>query len=135
MTQMISKRGGQKLREVYNESFKKVLGKKRRVKNDWISGKTSYRKIEERRGLKEKIGCTRSASIKERVAAVYAMKDKEVKASARADKRRWLNDLAEDTEAADRNNCCGDLHQLTRKIDGRGSNMTTIKYIKRASYL
>ena len=132
---MISKSGGQKLKEVYNESFKKVLGNKRRVKNDWIRGKTSYRKIKERRGLKEKIGCTRSASIKERVAAVYAMKDKEVKASARADKRRWLNDLAEDAEAADRNNCCGDLHQITRKIDGRGNNMTTIKYIKRASYL
>jgi len=32
-----------------------VLGEKRRVKNDWISGKT-YGKIEERQRLKGKIG-------------------------------------------------------------------------------
>ena len=31
---------------VYNESAKKVLGGKRRVKNDWISGET-YRKMEQ----------------------------------------------------------------------------------------
>ena len=57
----------ERFKEVYNESAKKVLGEKRRVKNNWISGKT-YRKIEERRGLKEKIGFTRSAHMKERAA-------------------------------------------------------------------
>jgi len=55
------------------------------------------------------------------------MKDKEVKASARADKWRWLNDLAEEAETAARNNCSGDLYQLTRKIAGQGRNVTTIK--------
>ena len=88
------------------------------MKNDWISGKT-YRKIEER--------CTRSARMTERVAAAYSAKDREVKASARADKRRWLNDLAEEAETAARNNCSGDLSPLTRKIAGQGRNMTTIK--------
>jgi len=69
---------------VYNESTKKVLGEKRRVKNDWISGET-YRKIVERRRLKQKIGSTRSARLKERATSAYVVKDKEVKASARAD--------------------------------------------------
>jgi len=50
--------------------------------------------------------------MKERAAAAYAVKDKEVKASARADKWRWLNDLAEEAETAARNNCSGDLSQL-----------------------
>ena len=54
-------------------------------------------------------------------------KDKEVKASTRADKQRWLNTLAEEAETAARNNCSGDLYQLTRKIAGQGRNMTTIK--------
>ena len=63
------------------------------MKSDWISGET-YRKIEERRRLKEKIGCTRSAGLKERATAAYVVKDKEVKASARADKRIRLNNLA-----------------------------------------
>ena len=49
----IEERWGQ-FKEVYNESANKVLGGKRRVKNDWIRGET-YRKIEERRRLKEKI--------------------------------------------------------------------------------
>jgi len=113
-------------KEVYNESAKKVLGEKRRVKSDWISGKP-YRKIEERQGLKAKIGCTRSARMKERAADAYAVKDKEVKASTRADKQRWLNDLAEEAETAARNNCSGDLYHLTRKIAGQGRNITTIK--------
>jgi len=117
-------------KEVYNESAKKVLGEKRRVKSDWISGKT-YRKIEERLGLKAKIGCTRSAHMKERAAAACAVKDKEVKASTRADKQRWLNDLAEEAETAARNNCSGHLYQLTRKIAGQGKNMTTIKELER----
>ena len=94
--------------------------------NDWISGET-YRKIEERRRLKEKIGSTRSVRLKKRATAAYALKDKEVKASARADKRRRLNNLAEEAEMAARNNCSGDLYQLTGKIAGQERNMTTIK--------
>lgn len=123
-----------RFKKACNESAKKMLGEKRRVTNNWISGKTSYRKIEERRGLKEKMGCTRSARMKERAAGAYEVKDKEVKGSARADKRRWLNDLAEEVETAAKNNCIGDLYQLTRKIAGRRRNMITIKD-KRASFL
>ena len=43
------------------------------MKNVWISGKT-YTKIKERRELKEKIGCTRSARMKERAAAACSEK-------------------------------------------------------------
>ena len=121
----IEERWGQ-FEAVYNESAKKVLGGKRRVKNDWIRGET-YRKIEEQRRLKEKIGSTRSARLKERATAAYALKDKEVKASARADKRRRLNNLAEEAGMTARSNSSGDLYQLTRKIAGQGRNMTTIK--------
>ena len=67
----IEERWGQ-FKKVYNESAKKVLGEKRRVKNDWISGET-YREIEERRRLKEKIGRTRSARLKERAEASEKM--------------------------------------------------------------
>ena len=63
------------------------------MKSDWISGE-NYRKIEERRRLKEKIGCKRSARLKERATAAYVVKDKEVKVSTRADKRKRLNNLA-----------------------------------------
>ena len=121
----IEERWGQ-FKKVYNESAKKVLGEKRRVKNDWMSGET-YRKIEERRRLKEKIGRTRSACPKERATAAYAVKDKEMKTTAQADKRRRLNNLAEEAETAARNNCSGDLYQLIRKIAGQRRNMTTIK--------
>ena len=73
------------------------------------------------------MGSTRSARLKERATAAYVVKDREVKASARADKRRRLNNLVEEAEAAARNNCSGDLYRLTRKIAGQGRNMTTIK--------
>ena len=112
-----------RFKEIYKGSAKKVLGVKRRVKNDWIIGET-YRTIEQRRTLKRKIRCTRSARLKERAAAAYAVKDNEVKAHAREDKRRWLNDLAEEFAL---NNFSGDLYQLIRKIAGQGRNMTVIK--------
>ena len=50
-----------------------------------------------------------------------------MKASARADKRRRLNNLSEEAETAARNNCSSDQYQLTRKIAGQRRNMTTIK--------
>ena len=80
-----------------------MLRGKRRVKNGWISGET-YRKIEERRRLKEKTGSARSVRLKERATAAYALKDKEMKASARSDKRRRLNNLGEEADMAARNN-------------------------------
>ena len=103
-----------------------MLGEKRRVKNDCISGET-YTRIEERRRLKEKIGRTRSTRLKERATAACAVKDKEEKVSARADKQRRLDNLAEEAETAARNNCSDDLYQLIRKIAGQRRNMTTIK--------
>lgn len=113
-------------KKVCNESAKRVLEEKIRMKNDWISGET-YREIEKRRKLKEKIGSTRSAHLKERATAAYVVKDKEVKASARVDNRRKLNNLADEAETVARNNCSGDLCQLTRKVAGQRRNMTTIK--------
>ena len=121
----IEEKWGQ-FKKVYNESAKKVLGEKGRVKNDCISGET-YRKMEGQGRLKEKIGRTRSCRLKERATAAYAVKDKEVKTSARADERRRLKKLAEEAETGARNNCSGDLYQLIRKIVGQGRNMTTIK--------
>ena len=50
-----------------------------------------------------------------------------MKASARADKWRRLNSLAEEAETLARKNCTSDLYQLTRKIAGQRRNMTTIK--------
>ncbi len=92
----------------------------------WKGIGETYKKSEERRGLKGKLGSTRFVRLKESATAAYAVKDQEVKASARADKRR-LNNLAEEAETAARNNCSGDLYRITRKIAGQGRNMTTIK--------
>ena len=50
-------------KDVYIECVKEMVGGKKRVKNDWIRGDT-YRKIEERRMLKEMIKSTRSAGPK-----------------------------------------------------------------------
>ncbi|KAL9954642.1 hypothetical protein ACROYT_G042207 [Oculina patagonica] len=76
-----------------------------------------------------RIKSTMSSSMDSDTAA-YVVKDKEVKASARADKRRRLNNLAQKAETLARKNvpnCSYDLYRLTRKIAGQGRNMTTIK--------
>lgn len=109
------------------EDIEETWGLFKKVCNETGSVGETYREIEERRKLKEKIGSTRSAHLKERATAAYVVKDKEVKASARVDNRRKLNNLADEAETVAINNCSGDLCQLTRKVAGQRRNMTTIK--------
>ena len=57
-------------------------------------------KIDERRALKQKVLNTKSPRLKEQAEHQYRLKDKEVKRSARFDKRVYVEDLAKQAEHA-----------------------------------
>ena len=72
--------------------------------------------MDERRQIKEQFGRVRSGRLKELKREEYRRKDKEVKASARADKRRMIDSIAVETESAVRDNNISDLYRLTKQI-------------------
>ena len=63
----------------------------------------------ERRKNKEQLGQVRSERLKELKREEYRRKDKEVKASTQADKRRMIDRMDEDVESAARDNNFSDL--------------------------
>ena len=96
---------------------KAVLGYRRAKKEQWISTST-WDKIGQRKGIKKKLLTTKSPRPKERLSREYSQKDKEVKRSTRADKRTYIENLAEDAEAAARRKDMKSLYQITKKLKG-----------------
>ena len=103
------------VKEIFNETAKNVLGFKKRKSKSWISAK-SWEKIEERRKLKMKVNEIKSDGLRSRLQAEYQSKDKEVKLSARKDKREWAEHIAREAEdAASQRNMKG-VYEATKKL-------------------
>ena len=62
----------------YNDSALEVLGPRQRKHQEWISAE-SWKRVEERKNLKEKMNAVISDRIKERIRKDYSDKDKEEK--------------------------------------------------------
>ena len=99
------------------ETGEKILGHRKSAKKEWISRET-IQNVEDRRDLKKKLLSTRSERIRERLANEYREKDREVKNSARRDKRMYVERLAEEAETAARNQDMKTVYQTTRKLKG-----------------
>ena len=83
-----------RMENIYVATAKEVLGTAKRKSKPWLCGGT-WKKVEERRQLKIKLESTRSERVKQRIREQYKGKDREVKRSARKDKRRWQAMLRE----------------------------------------
>ena len=55
---------------------------------------------------------------KQRIRERYKGKDREVKRSAREDKRHWLNEKADNAERAAENGRTGELHRIMKTLKG-----------------
>ena len=103
--------------QALREAGEKVLGFRRKKKEEWIKEET-WKKIDERKQTKEKINNTRSERLKEKHRSFYSELNKQVKRMTRADKKDYIEKLADEAEeAADRN----DLKTLY-KIDKQLNN-------------
>ena len=80
----------------------------------------SWRKIEERRRLKKKIGDARSERLKNKARNDYREKDKEVKRSLRKDKRDWINGVAREAEEAASQGQLKGVYEATRRLCNEG---------------
>ena len=69
-----------------NDSAAETIGHRKSVKAEWLTDDT-WSIIEERKQAKQKLLDNKSPRLRERAATLYREKDKEVKTSARRDKR------------------------------------------------
>ena len=111
--------------DTFNQAFKetseRVLGYKKKKKEEWISVQT-WQKIDERKEIKVKINSTKSERIKEQLKLNYSEKDKEVKRRAKEDKKNYVEKLADEAEEAAANQDLKTLYKITKNLKGGFTN-------------
>ena len=83
--------------EVYRDSARDVIGKTKKQSKQWIKEGT-WKRVEERNVIKEKLESAKYDRLKERLNMDYIAKDREVKRSAREGKRKWTEGKSEAVE-------------------------------------
>ena len=87
----------EKFKDTYNSVAKQVLGYRRKKTKPWISPNT-WKQIDERAEMKQKVDSAKSDRIKAEKREGYRIKDKEVKRALRRDKREWMDGVAIEAE-------------------------------------
>ena len=81
------------------ETSKTLLGSRRKKKEEWIKS-DKWTTIDERKATKKKVNDAKSQRLKEQLQSRYSELDKEVKRKTTADKRAFIENLADEAEAA-----------------------------------
>nr|KAG5695646.1 hypothetical protein BaRGS_029136 [Batillaria attramentaria] len=111
------------LRETWTATCKKVLGKKTRQHKEWLTSDT-WDLITERKRLKDLINHTDVQDHKRDLQAQYWDVNRQVKRSARNDKRNFINYLTEEAETAAGQRNMKRLYEITRTLSGKNNNPT-----------
>jgi hypothetical protein len=111
------------IKKVYLETAEKVVGYKKRKNKEWIT-EVTWKKINERKRLKDKVLCTKSPRLQEHAKQEYRAKDREVKRSARRDRRAFLENLASEAETAVVRCELSTVYKITKQLCGRNSRQS-----------
>ena len=103
------------------ETSKKFLGYRRKKKEEWIKSDT-WTTIDERKATKKKLNDAKSQRLKEQLQSRYSELDKEVKRKTRADKRAFIENLADEAEAAAQTQNMATLYKITKTLTGGFKN-------------
>ena len=88
----------QKVKGIFTSTCQEVLDPKRHQQEEWISGET-MRKVQERKQRKAAVNDSRTRAAKAKAQKDYTEANREVKKSARADKRKFIDSLTEEAAA------------------------------------
>ena len=94
------------------------IGCRQQRPKEWMSSDT-WKAIESRRILKKKVMDSKSQRLKERHQEMYRAANKEVKRRTRADKRKYIENLASQAEEAAARNEQGTVYKVTKIITGK----------------
>ncbi|CAG2230220.1 unnamed protein product [Mytilus edulis] len=112
--------------EIYLKTSEDILGYKNKERKEWISEKT-WALIMERKLLKSKTNQA-TGEQQERTKDLYNSKEKEVKKNAKADKKAYIDKIAEEAENASKVGDMRKLYNITKQLSGRvNTNSTNIK--------
>ncbi|VDP34831.1 unnamed protein product [Schistosoma margrebowiei] len=108
------------IKEALTSTCQEVLGLKKYHHKEWISTET-LDKIKERKNKKAAINNSRTRAEKVQAQAEYIEANKQVKRSIRADKKKYVEELATTAEKAAREVNMKQLHDTTKKLSGKYS--------------
>ena len=109
------------IREAHTDAAKKVIGFKKKASKKWISDET-WAKIETRRKARVKMLNAKSSRQMERTQQEYKNRDREVKRSARKDKRNFIEKLASEAEEAAEKREFSTVYKITKQLCGNNIN-------------
>ncbi|VDP19389.1 unnamed protein product [Schistosoma margrebowiei] len=108
------------IKEAFTSTCQEVLGLKKHHHKEWISIETQD-KIKERKNRKTAINNSRTRTEKVQAQAEYIEANKQVKKSIRADKKKYVEELATMAEKAAREGNMKQLYDTTNKLSGNYS--------------
>ncbi|KAH9581405.1 hypothetical protein MS3_00000604 [Schistosoma haematobium] len=108
------------IKEALNSTYQEVLGLKKYHHKEWISTET-LDKIKERKNKKAAINNSQTRAEKVQAQAEYIEANKQVKRSIRADKKKYVEELATTAEKAAREGNMKQLYDTTKKLAGKYS--------------
>ncbi|VDP04829.1 unnamed protein product [Schistosoma margrebowiei] len=106
---------GKGIKEAITSTCHEVLGHRKHYHKEWITVDT-LDKIQERRNKKAAINTSRTRAEKAKAHAEYTEVNKQVKRSIRADKRKYVEDLATTAENAAREGNLTQLCDTTKRL-------------------
>ncbi|XP_076101178.1 uncharacterized protein LOC143070963 [Mytilus galloprovincialis] len=103
------------IKEVNQNTSEKIIGFRKSSSKQWLTSDT-WKAVDERAKLKEKVLSTRSSRLKEQTQKKYIEKDKEVKKRARKDKMNHLEERAEEAEKAAARGDLSTVYKITKEL-------------------
>ena len=111
----------ERVRSAFDATGREVLGCRQQQHKPWISDDT-IKKIEGRRETKHKVIQARTRAQKQRLRQEFSKCDKEVKKTAKKDKRDFVEELATQAQKAAEKNDMKTHYNITKQMGGRKTN-------------
>ncbi|VDP52116.1 unnamed protein product [Schistosoma margrebowiei] len=112
------------IKEALTSTCQEVLGLKKHHCKEWISIET-LDKVKERKNEKIAINNSRTRAEKVQAQAEYTEANWQIKKSIKADKQKYVEELATTAEEAAREGNMKQLYDITKKLAGRYSKPET----------
>lgn len=118
----------QVMKKAYTEVAELVLGRPRKKKKKpWIR-EESWSLLDRREKINKKILGPRSERVKKQLRAKYVEKNREVKRSIEADKKKWMENITCEAEEAAGNQHMRTLYGLTKILCNEKPKQTTMDH-------
>lgn len=108
------------IESTYINTCEKVLGKRERGREEWITSET-WEAVNQRKECKKRLNTARTQEEKVQARTDFNQLNKTVKRSFRRDKRAFINNLATQAETAAQNNDSRTLYHITKRLTGKFS--------------